>query len=63
MIALKQKGISIENIFIDKESGKHFNRNSWQSLMAKLVVGDTIVIKELIEWEEIIKRSKKILNL
>ncbi|MDK4482155.1 recombinase family protein [Fusobacterium necrophorum] len=47
MIALKQKGISIENIFIDKESGKHFNRNSWQSLMAKLVVGDTIVIKEL----------------
>lgn len=47
IIALKQKGISVENIFIDKESGKNFNRTAWQSLMAKIVVGDTIVIKEL----------------
>ncbi|RXZ68607.1 recombinase family protein [Fusobacterium necrophorum] len=47
IIALKHRGIDIENIFIDKESGKNFNRTAWQSLMAKLVVGDIIVIKEL----------------
>ena len=45
--ALKEKGISIENIFIDKESGKDFNRTAWKNLMAKLIVGDTIIIKEL----------------
>ena len=45
--ALKNKGVAIENIFIDKESGKDFNRNAWQKLMAKLVIGDVIVIKEL----------------
>lgn len=45
--ALKNQGIAIENIFIDKETGKDFNRDAWQKLMAKLIVGDTIVIKEL----------------
>ncbi len=45
--ALKNEGVTIENIFIDKESGKDFNRNAWQKLMAKLIVGDVIVIKEL----------------
>lgn len=45
--ALKNSGVAIENIFIDKESGKDFNRNAWQKLMAKLVIGDVIVIKEL----------------
>ena len=45
--ALKNEGVATENIFIDKESGKDFNRNAWQKLMAKLIVGDVIVIKEL----------------
>ncbi|WXZ84432.1 recombinase family protein [Fusobacterium animalis] len=45
--ALKNQGIAIENIFIDKESGKDFNRDAWQKLMAKLIVGDTVIIKEL----------------
>jgi len=45
--ALKNEGVSLENIFIDKESGKDFNRTAWQKLMAKLIIGDTIVIKEL----------------
>ncbi len=44
---LKNQGIALDNIFIDKESGKDFNRNAWKDLMAKLVVGDIIVIKEL----------------
>lgn len=47
ILSLKERGISSDNIFIDKESGKNFNRTSWNNLMAKLVVGDTIIIKEL----------------
>lgn len=27
--SLKNEGVAIENIFIDKESGKDFNRNAW----------------------------------
>ncbi|EFS22091.1 resolvase, N-terminal domain protein [Fusobacterium gonidiaformans 3-1-5R] len=47
IIALKESGVSSDNIFIDRESGKNFNRASWQKLMARLVVGDTLIIKEL----------------
>lgn len=46
-LLLKERGVSSENIFIDKESGKDFKRVAWNSLMAKLVIGDTIIIKEL----------------
>lgn len=46
-LLLKERGVSSENIFIDKESGKDFKRAAWNSLMAKLVIGDTIIIKEL----------------
>lgn len=47
IIALKDAGVSSDNIFIDRESGKNFNRASWQKLMERLVVGDTLIIKEL----------------
>lgn len=48
ILALRNVGISIENIFIDKSTGKNFiDRDNWQKLMAKVVIGDVIVIKEL----------------
>ena len=41
-------GVSRENIFIDKASGKNFiDRENWEKLMAKVIVNDIIVIKEL----------------
>ena len=41
-------GVSKENIFIDKASGKNFiDRKNWEKLMAKVIVNDIIVIKEL----------------
>ena len=41
-------GVSKENIFIDKASGKNFiDRENWEKLMAKVIVNDIIVIKEL----------------
>ena len=36
-----------ENIFIDKESGKDFERQRYQELKNKLREGDTLLIKEL----------------
>ncbi|MBS9776145.1 MAG: recombinase family protein [Fusobacterium sp.] len=45
--SLKLAGVSSDNIYVDKESGKNFDRTSWKTLMAKLVVGDVIIIKEL----------------
>ena len=46
--ALKKVGILEKDIFIDKITGTNFiGRESWQKLLAKVVVGDTITIKEL----------------
>lgn len=46
--ALVKAGISKENIFIDKSSGTTFvGREAWEKLLAKVVIGDIIVIKEL----------------
>lgn len=44
---LLERGIKKENIFIDKTSGKDFNRVKWIELMSKIVMKDIIVIKEL----------------
>lgn len=46
--ALKKYGILEENIYLDKASGKNFiDRTEWQKLLVKVIIGDTIVIKEL----------------
>lgn len=46
--ALKRVGILEKNIYIDKSTGTTFaGREAWQQLLAKVVVGDTITIKEL----------------
>lgn len=44
---LLEKGVKKENIYIDKTSGKDFNRAKWTELMSKIVMKDIIVIKEL----------------
>lgn len=41
------KDLQEENIFIDKASGKDFNRPQYQALKGKLREGDTLIIKEL----------------
>ena len=47
--ALKKAGILEKNIYIDKSTGTTFigKEEAWQKLLAKVVVGDTITIKEL----------------
>ena len=38
---------NIDEIFVDKQSGKNFNRPEYQRLKAKVVKGDEVVVKEL----------------
>ncbi|MCH5138167.1 recombinase family protein [Clostridiaceae bacterium UIB06] len=41
------KELKIENIYIDKQSGKDFNRTNYQELKKRLREGDSLIIKEL----------------
>ena len=44
---IKNAGIEEKNIFIDKESGKDFNRKNYQRLVKKLKKGDLVIIKSI----------------
>lgn len=69
LIALKEYGVDEKNIKYDKQSGKDFNRQSYQLLKNELLrEHDTLVIKELDrlgrnkdmikeEWNELINRG------
>lgn len=46
-LALGAFGISDRNIFIDKQSGKDFDRPGYQRLLKRLKPGDTLVIKSI----------------
>lgn len=47
MIALREFPVSIKNIFVDKLSGKDFNRPEYKKMLKKIKCGDTIVIKSI----------------
>lgn len=47
VIALKEYGISEKQIYMDKQSGKDFERPNYKRLMRKLKNGDTLVIKSI----------------
>lgn len=66
------KSITEDNIYIDKESGKDFNREKYQELKKILRKDDTLIIKELDrlgrnmqamkdEWNELVKRGVNII--
>ena len=44
IIALKEVGVSDENIYLDKQSGKDFNRPQYKKLMQKLKKDDLLYI-------------------
>ena len=68
LIALREFGLTDRAIFVDKQSGKDFDRRSYQRLLRKLKDGDTLVIKsidrlgrnyeEILEQWRIITREK-----
>lgn len=69
VIAMHEFGVDERNVFIEKQSGKDFNRPQYKKLLRKLKAGDTLVIKsidrlgrnydEIIEQWRIITKEKQ----
>jgi len=47
LLALNEIGISVKNIYIDKQSGKNFERPGYQNMVKKLQQNDIIYIKSI----------------
>ncbi len=47
IIALTDAGVLEENIFVDKQSGKDFNRPSYRKLLETIEEGDCLLIKSI----------------
>lgn len=47
LIAVTEYGIASKNIYIDKQSGKDFNRPAYKKLLKKLKPTDVLVIKSI----------------
>lgn len=47
MIALKEVGVSEKNIYLDKRSGKDFNRPQYKKLLRKIQKDDLLYIKSI----------------
>ena len=46
-IALKEVGVELQNIYVDKQSGKDFNRPQYKKLLKKIKPGDLLYIKSI----------------
>ena len=47
LIAMAESGVTRANIFMDKQSGKDFERPNYKRLMKKLRPGNTLIIKSI----------------
>ena len=47
MVALKEYGVAEKQIYMDKQSGKDFERPNYKRLIRKIKNGDTLVIKSI----------------
>lgn len=47
LIAMKEQGISVKNIYLDVMSGKDFARPQYQKMIKRLQKGDVLVIKSI----------------
>ena len=72
IIAFQELGISPKNIFIEKQSGKDFDRPIYQKMIKLLKKGDTLIIKSIDRlgrnYEEIIEEwryltREKLINI
>ena len=46
-IAMREYGVADENVLIDKQSGKDFDRPAYRRLVRRLKPDDTLVIKSI----------------
>lgn len=69
IVAMHDFGVEDKQIYLDKQSGKDFDRPQYQKMMRKLKTGDTLVIKSidrlgrnydeiLTQWRVITKQKK-----
>lgn len=69
LIALQNAGVPGKNIFVDRKSGKDFNRPAWRRMKRRLHEGDVLVIPSLDrlgrnymemldEWRMIVRQKK-----
>ncbi len=68
LIAMREKNVPDRNLFIDRQSGKDFDRPAYKALLKKLRKGDVLVVKsidrlgsnyrEIMEQWRIITREK-----
>ena len=47
LVAMRNFGVADNGIFLDKQSGKDFQRKAYQKLLKKIKPGDTLVIKSI----------------
>ena len=47
MIALREVGVPEKNIFVDKQSGKDFNRPKYKRLLKRLKTDDLLYVKSI----------------
>ncbi len=47
LIALREAAVPEQNIYMDKQSGKDFNRPAYQKMVKKLKRGDLLIIKSI----------------
>ena len=47
LIAMAEAGVARGNIFMDKQSGKDFERPNYKKLIKRLRLGDTLIIKSI----------------
>lgn len=68
--AMREIGINDKEIFIDRQSGKDFNRPAWNRLMRKLREGDVLYVKsidrlgrnyeEILDWWRKLSKEKRV---
>ena len=71
IIAVREAGVDDKNIFLDKQSGKDFDRPAYKRLIKKLKPSDTLVIKsidrlgrnysDIIEQWRLITKDKRVI--
>ena len=69
-IAMREVGVPDENVYMDKQSGKDFNRPNYQRMLRKIKSGDSLYVKsidrlgrnydEILEQWRIITKEKNV---
>ncbi len=47
MIAMREQGVEDINVFVDKQSGKDFDRPAYRAMLRRLKSGDVLILKSI----------------